>query len=176
MELRVFKFPYTNVIVYNFHAMSPISALPALTLASLLNNSFSAHHQSTTSSSSACCKYIALRIPLHSSSSATLSPLVLPFREPRSRDAIFLAVPRYHGLTTVSSRRQYTSGYPLLRLSLQSFVHTTQFWTTAWQPDNPVFHSQLWQQALMVDRRLDFECSILHGRGFQRTECPCLVL
>lgn len=132
--------------------MSPISILPTLTLASLLDSNFSAHHQSATSSSSACCKYIALRIPLRSFSSATLSPLVLPFRVPRRRDAILLAVPRYYGLTTVSSRRQYTSGYPLFRLSLQYFVHTAQFWTTAWQPDNPVFHSQLWQKALMVDR------------------------
>lgn len=102
--------------------------------------------------------------------------ICLTIRVPRRRDAVFSAVPRCYGLTTISSRGKYTSGYPLLRLSLQSFVHTAQFWTTAWQPDNPVIHSQLWQKALMVDRRLHIECSVLHGRGFQRTKCPCLVL
>ena len=59
--------------------MSPISALPALTLASLPNNNFPAHHPSTTSSSSTYYEYIAPRIPLRSFGSATLSPFVLPF-------------------------------------------------------------------------------------------------
>lgn len=162
-SLRAFENPYTNLIVYSFHATSPISALLALTIASLLNNNLAIHHQSATSKSSACCDRIVLRIPLRSSSSATLSPLASTFRVLRRSDAIFLAVPHCYGPATISSGRQHTPRDPLLRLSLQCFVHTARFWTTAWQFDNPVFHLQLWQKALMVDRRLGIECSILHG-------------